>query len=101
MTMTPPPSPPLVLEIVQDEEINAAVGTRIAKCHERGSEIAGWVGSSLILTAYIGTFPDMTEFWLNIIGSAGLLLICWRKRAYQPMFLNSAWIVGSIYNLKS
>jgi hypothetical protein len=100
MTMTPPP-PPQILEIVQDEEINAAVGTRIAKCHERGSEIAGWVGSSLILTAYIGTFPDMTEFWLNIIGSAGLLLICWRKRAYQPMFLNSAWIVGSIYNLKS
>jgi len=96
--MTPPP--PQILEIVQDEEINAAE-TQIAKCYERGCEIAGWVGSSLILTAYVGTLPVMTEFWLNIIGSAGLLLICWRKRAYQPIFLNSAWIVGSIYNLKS
>ena len=89
-----------VLEIVQDEEINAAVETQINTWHERCCEIMGWVGSSLILTAYIGTFSDITEFWLNVAGSAGLILICWRKKTYQPLFLNVAWIVGSIYNLK-
>lgn len=64
-------------------------------------ECVGWCGSIMILTAYIGSFTDLIEFWLNTLGSIGLLVICWRKRAYQPMFLNSAWIVGSIYNFSS
>ena len=64
-------------------------------------ECVGWCGSIMILIAYVGSFTDLIEFWLNILGSVGLLVICWRKRAYQPMFLNSAWIVGSIYNFSS
>ena len=64
-------------------------------------ECVGWCGSIMILIAYVGSFTDLIEFWLNILGSVGLLVICWRKRAYQPVFLNSAWIVGSIYNFES
>ena len=92
-----------ILEIAQniDEETRTAMKIKLDKYYERGSEMIGWIGSSFILTAYVGSFDDMAEFWLNIVGSIGLLVICWRKRAYQPVFLNSAWIVGSIYKFKT
>jgi len=65
------------------------------------SECVGWGGSIMILTAYIGTFSNKIELCLNIVGAIGLLVICWKKKAYQPIFLNTAWIVGSIYNFES
>ncbi len=31
--------------------------------------------------------------WLNITGSAGIVAVSWRKRTYQPMILNIAWLL--------
>ena len=33
---------------------------------------------------------------LNIIGSFGIVLITWKRKDYQPMFLNVVWMIIAI-----
>ena len=60
-------------------------------------EIVGWGGSILIFVVYINPFDDVINLSFNIIGSLGLIVPCINKRAYQPMVINVAWIIGSFY----
>jgi ABC-type dipeptide/oligopeptide/nickel transport system permease component len=66
------------------------------------TEIIGWIGMSMILTAYafislklIG--PENLIYSLfNIIGSAGVIYSSTRKKDYQPVVLNYVWIIVAI-----
>ena len=60
-------------------------------------ECIGWVGSALILVAYIGNLERTTNFIFNFVGSTGVLIVCIKKKAFQPILLNAAWIIGSFY----
>lgn len=74
---------------IQEEEEN--------KCQKYTSESVAWIGSVLILTAYIGSLERTTNFIFNTVGATGVLIICVKKRAFQPILLNTAWIIGSCY----
>jgi hypothetical protein len=60
-------------------------------------EGVAWTGSALILTAYIGSLERTTDFLFNTLGAAGVLGVCIKKRAFQPIVLNAAWIIGGCY----
>jgi hypothetical protein len=65
-------------------------------------EIAGWIGSALILLAYgLNSYKkvqsDATSFYLmNFVG--GLLLIVYTiyKQAFANTFINIAWVIIAI-----
>ncbi len=56
-----------------------------------------WGGSALILTAYVSSLERTTDFLFNTLGAAGVLGVCIKKRAFQPIVLNAAWIIGGCY----
>lgn len=60
-------------------------------------EGVAWFGSALILTAYIGSLERTTYLLFNTLGAAGVLGVCIKKQAIQPIVLNTAWIIGSCY----
>jgi len=68
-------------------------------CPRKTATIEGfaWIGSGLILAAYIYPLDLETDFMFNFIGAASLLGVCLKKKAYQPMVLNTAWIIGGFY----
>ena len=66
------------------------------------SETIGWLGMMLILLAFfLVSFgflaPHSISFQgLNILGSAGLMYISFKKKAYQPAVLNIVWMIIAI-----
>jgi hypothetical protein len=60
-------------------------------------EGVAWFGSGLILTAYISSLERTTDFLFNTLGAAGVLVVCIKKRAFQPIVLNTAWMIGGCY----
>jgi hypothetical protein len=56
-----------------------------------------WTGSVLILTAYVSSLERTTDFLFNTLGAAGVIVVCIKKRAFQPIVLNAAWIIGGCY----
>jgi hypothetical protein len=61
-------------------------------------ESIGWVGSGMTLVAYTMALSKESILVLNCLGCSGIVMICLYKKTYQPVILNSAWIIGSIYN---
>jgi len=56
----------------------------------------GWYGTVAILAAYALSSFDLLEKGipyqlLNLTGAAGVGLVCWVKRAWQPLGLEVAW----------
>jgi hypothetical protein len=60
-------------------------------------EVLGWVGSVLILTAYVSSLERTTAFLFNTLGAAGVLIVCVKKRVFQPIVVNAAWMIGGCY----
>ena len=56
-----------------------------------------WTGSILILTAYVSSLERTTDFLFNTLGATGVIGVCIKKRAFQPIVLNAAWIIGGCY----
>ncbi len=56
-----------------------------------------WTGSVLKFTAYVSSLERTTDFLFNTLGAAGVLVVCIKKRAFQPIALNAAWIIGGCY----
>ena len=60
--------------------------------------VAGWYGVAAILGAYFLTTHDLLDadrvaaLFLNVTGGAGVALLSWSKRAWQPMVLNLLWV---------
>lgn len=69
------------------------------------SELVGWYGVAAILVAYsLNVFmiiaPTSQWFlWLNLTGSAGIVISSWRKRDFQPVILNMIWLAIAIVGL--
>lgn len=57
----------------------------------------GWAGSILVLCPYVVHFEKTTDFVLNTLGAAGLLVVCITSKQYQSIIINTAWIIGGIY----
>ena len=82
---------------VQEENKDEATLCMLPVKYNNIYEIVGWGGSILILVVYINPLDDAINLSFNIIGSLGLILPCINKKAYQPMVINVAWIIGSFY----
>ena len=59
-------------------------------------EICAWIGSIMILLDYIIGFKPLYALLINAIGPIPIVLVCIKKRAFQPMLLNICWIIGGI-----
>jgi hypothetical protein len=65
----------------------------------------GWYGVAAILIAYALVSFDVldsdTEWYqlLNLTGAAGVAIIAFAKRAYQPVVLNTVWAVIALVAL--
>jgi len=60
--------------------------------------VLGWYGTLAILGAYL----SLSMGWLdrgvsyqllNLTGASGVALVCWWKRAWQPLWLEVAWAI--------
>jgi len=65
-------------------------------------DITGWIGSLIILSAYIFHKSDIIKDSnildiMNMFGSITVGYVCYLRKAWQPLFLNCSWfIVGMI-----
>lgn len=61
-------------------------------------ELLGWCGAAAILAAYalngFGFFhsQSLPYLLLNLGGSLGIIVVSFRKKAYQPAALNIVWL---------
>ena len=68
-------------------------------------ELTGWSGALLILVAYVLlTLQRLTSAstgyrWLNIIGSAGLVINSVWNGAFPSAFLNVVWLGITLYSM--
>jgi|TARA_R110002012_G_scaffold210242_1_gene380853 hypothetical protein len=85
------------MEIIPVQEENNEATYMLPVKYNNIYEIVGWGSSILILVVYINPFDDVINLSFNIIGSLGLIVPCINKRAYQPMVINVAWVIGSFY----
>ena len=87
------------MEIIAPNDSLSAKESPLAETKYKKYIIEGvaWFGSALILTAYIGSLERTTDFLFNTLGAAGVLGVCIKKRAFQPIVLNAAWIIGGCY----
>jgi len=62
-------------------------------------QILGWYGVVAILSAYALNVFSLTNssgalfLWLNLTGSAGIVVVSWHKRDFQPLVLNGIWLL--------
>lgn len=65
-------------------------------------QLIGWLGMVAILLAYfLMTFSFIEPrgfiyYFLNLIGSGGIVLITWKRKDTQPMMLNIIWMIIAI-----
>ncbi len=61
------------------------------------AEIAGWYGSAAILGAYAAVSfrwlapQHVVAQLLNLTGALGVAWVCWRRRTWQPFWLEAVW----------
>ena len=65
-------------------------------------EIAGWLGTGVILLSYFllstGVISnDWRYHFMVLVGSVGVAIISYVKRAWQPFFLNSVFCVLALF----
>ncbi len=66
--------------------------------------IAGWIGSLTILSAYIFHKSDIIKDSnildiMNMFGSITVGYVCYLRKAWQPLFLNCSWFVVGMISL--
>jgi hypothetical protein len=68
-------------------------------------EIMGWLGSAIVLWAYVMVSSDIVKFnkkiyqTLNLIGSIFLIVNTVFHKAYPSAFVNSIWVFIAIFAL--
>ena len=64
----------------------------------RSIEVLGWIGAGFLVVAYamlsLGLLLSTDSLYqgLNAFGAAGIIVVSWYKRAYQPMLVNVVWL---------
>ncbi|MFT5733623.1 MAG: hypothetical protein ACJA2W_000440 [Planctomycetota bacterium] len=64
-------------------------------------DLAGWLGTILIVGAYgllSGEVISNGAVYqaMNLVGAAGVALLCWHKRTWQPLVLQLVWMVIAV-----
>lgn len=59
-------------------------------------DVLGWYGTAAIVGAYaalsFGWLPEGALYHgLNLTGALGVGLVCWRRRTWQPFWLEVVW----------
>lgn len=68
-------------------------------------QIIGWIGVGLIVSAYtLNVFgllraSDLTYCILNLLGAIGIIVSSYAKRDFQPIILNSIWVIVAIVGI--
>ena len=67
-------------------------------------DIIGWIGSLIILIAYIFHKSDIIKDSnildiMNMFGSITVGYVCYLRKAWQPLFLNCSWFVVGMISL--
>lgn len=67
----------------------------------RWLDVLGWYGTSAIVFAYFASShgwleQGVTYQLLNLTGAIGVGLVCWRKRAWQPLSLEVVWALVAL-----
>ena len=68
-------------------------------------ETIGWVGMSLVVTAYalisfnVLSSASLLYQTMNVIGSIGIIYISFKKKTYQPGILNIIWIIIALISI--
>ena len=66
------------------------------------NEVAGWLSTAMILTAYFANLFGMVSaqnlwyIWLNIVGGAGLAIYSFIKKDFPLTVVNVVWAVGGM-----
>ena len=70
---------------------------------ENAIEVAGWIGASLILLAYLllsaGRLTGQSKLyqWMNVVGAAGFVVNGWWHGAKPSAALNVLWfVIGAV-----
>jgi hypothetical protein len=64
---------------------------------DRLIDIVGWYGTAAIMAAYVAVSfsylspGSMAYQFLNATGAVGIVVVSFRKKAYQPGILNAIW----------
>ena len=85
------------MEEGKEQEDDVLEECNMEKCKDITLELIGWAGSVLIVIAYVTDLNNLDDFIFNTVGSASLVGVCYRKKAYQPLAINAAWVVGGLY----
>lgn len=61
-------------------------------------DVLGWYGSAAIVGAYLASSHGWLEQGLlyqllNISGASCVGLVCWQRRAWQPLALEIVWVL--------
>lgn len=68
-------------------------------------EALGWYGTIAIVTAFALTSfgvihpSDSLYLALNITGAVGIIVVSYRKKAYQPAVLNVVWLLIAVISI--
>jgi hypothetical protein len=69
------------------------------------AEVAGWYGTLAILGAYAAVSfqwlapTAVATQVLNLTGALGVAWVCWRRRTWQPFWLEAIWAVIALVTL--
>ncbi len=80
------------------ESASQLTSPRSGKAQPSWLTIAGWCGTLAILGAYLGNsfaWIDRGVVYqlLNLGGALALAIVCWDRRAWQPLALEVVWAV--------
>jgi hypothetical protein len=70
-------------------------------------ELIGWYGAFAVLLAYalvtFGAIATKSTAYqlLNLTGSFGIIVVSFRKKAYQPIALNIVWMLIALIAILS
>lgn len=70
-------------------------------------ELIGWYGAFAVLLAYaLASFgmiatKGLPYQFLNLTGSFGIIVVSFRKKAYQPIALNIIWMLIALIAILS
>lgn len=77
----------------------------IAEYNKGMKNILGWLGVACILIAFILTTfnvitpTDVAYGILNALGAAGIIVSSSMKKDYQPVVLNTVWLIVALIGL--
>lgn len=89
---------------MHSEGLDLALPARTLPRTRFWEEVGGWVGALMILLAFYLLAEEVIEkrrlyYLMNVVGALLVTLVAYRKRAWQPVFLDGVWALIGIWAL--